>query len=47
MPIFHQESIAKKKPSIEYWKQQPLSPEKYRYQFKKSWETKNLKYHEL
>ena len=35
MTKYHQESIARKKASIEYWKKQPLSPEEYRLQFKK------------
>ncbi|MDE6552133.1 MAG: hypothetical protein K2K98_04115 [Muribaculaceae bacterium] len=34
MTKYHQESIAKKKASIECWKKQPLSPEEYRLQFK-------------
>lgn len=35
MTKYHQESIAKKKASIDYWKKQPLSPEEYRSQFKR------------
>ena len=35
MTKYHEESIAKKKASIECWKKLPLSPEEYRLQFKK------------
>ena len=35
MTKYHQESIAKKKASIECWKKHPLSPEEYRSQFKR------------
>lgn len=35
MTKYHQESIAKKMASIDYWKKQPRSPEEYRMQFKR------------
>ncbi|MDE6549755.1 MAG: hypothetical protein K2L22_12285 [Muribaculaceae bacterium] len=35
MTKYHEESIAKKKASIECWKKQPLKPEEYRSQFKR------------